>query len=360
MMQRRLVLVGIAAWQLSSAVPVRTQTTAGDLYFPTRDAEWESVAPAGVRWDAGALARTLAFASEHRSTGMVILHRGRILAEQYWRVENAAADTAARPVEDVASVQKSVISTLAGIAVERKLIDLDAPVSAFLGPGWSKASPGEERAITVRHLMSMTSGLGEDMAYQHPPGQRWFYNTPAYSRLITVLARASGLEPNVYTSEWLTGSIGATDTRWIPRAPGGPNPYGLTTTARDLARFGLLILADGRWRGTPLVPARYLREAFLPSQAMNPSYGLLWWTNAGDAWEDWTQRGRQAGRFIPTAPADLVAARGAADRRLYVVPSLGLVVTRLGAPTRGAGANAGTQFFDRELWRRLMEAAPSR
>jgi hypothetical protein len=80
--------------------------------------------------------------------------------------------------------------------------------------------------------------------------------------------------------------------------------------------------------------------------------------NGSDGWEDWTHRGRQSGRFIPSAPADLVAARGAGDRRLYVVPSLGLVVTRLGAPVRGVGAAADTQFFDRELWRLIMEAAP--
>jgi CubicO group peptidase (beta-lactamase class C family) len=361
MIAGRLALAGIAAWQLLSALPVHTQTPGGDLYFPAPGAAWESVAPASVRWDAAALTRALAFAGEHRSTGMVILHRGRILAEQYWKVDDAprgAADASGRPVEDVASVQKSVLSTLIGIAVERKLLDLDAPVSTSLGPGWSKASPGQEQAITVRHLMSMTSGLGEGMTYEHPPGQRWFYNTPAYSRLIDVVARVSGRDPNAYTSEWLTKTIGATDTRWIPRPPGGPNPYGLQTTASDLARFGLLILADGRWRGVPLVPGGYLREAFRPSQALNPSYGLLWWINAGDGWEDWTQRGRQGGRFIPTAPPDLVAARGAGDRRLYIVPSLGLVVTRLGAPTQRAGAAVDTQFFDRELWRRLMEAAP--
>jgi CubicO group peptidase (beta-lactamase class C family) len=206
--------------------------------------------------------------------------------------------------------------------------------------------------------MSMSSGLDEALVPQHPPGQRWFYNTPAYSRLITILARTSGQEPNRYTADWLTGTLGMTDTRWIARAPGGPNPYGLATTARDLARFGLMVLAGGRWRGTQVVSRLHLDETLRPSQAMNPSYGLLWWVNSSASWEDWTHRGSRSGRFIPTAPPDLVAARGAGDRRLYIVPGLDLVVTRLGGPTRGVGDAADTQFVDRELWRRLSEAAP--
>jgi CubicO group peptidase (beta-lactamase class C family) len=241
---------------------------------------WQSASPAEVDWDAAALARVLAFAREHRSTGMVMLHLGRILAEEYWTVPGVvrpATDASGRPVEDVASVQKSVVAALIGIAIERKLIDLDAPVSRYLGPGWSKASTAQEGAIAVRHLMSMTSGLDESLAYAQPPGERWFYNTPAYSTLITALARASGHAPNVYTAEWLLGRIGAVDTRWIERAPGGPNPYGLATTARDLARFGLLMLAEGRWRETSIVPRAFLRDVLRPSQTLNPSYGLLWW-----------------------------------------------------------------------------------
>jgi CubicO group peptidase (beta-lactamase class C family) len=344
-----------------SAIALRAQPPQTGLYFPPVDGSWESVLPRETGWDAAGLSRALAFAGENRSTAVVILHRGRILAEQYWTVDGApgaGTDSHGRPIEDVASVQKSVVATLIGIAQDLKLVDLDAAVSKYLGQGWSKASALEEGAITVRHLMSMSSGLDETLSFRHPPGQRWFYNTPAYSQLIAVLARVSRKEPNAYTADWLTRTIGMTDTRWIARAPGGPNPYGLATTGGDLARFGLLILADGRWRGTPVVAARHLREAHEPSQAMNPSYGLLWWVNDSDGWEDWTQRGRQGGRFIPTAPADLLAARGAADRRLYVVPSLELVVTRLGAPTRGSGTDADTQFFDREFWRRLSEAAP--
>ena len=120
------------------------------------------------------------------------------------------------------------------------------------------------------------------------------------------------------------------DTRWALRAGGGLNRFGLTTTARDLARLGLLILTRGMWRGERLVPNEFVDLAYHSSQPMNPSYGLLWWVNGQNSWDDWNNAGMRTGSFIPTAPGDLIAARGIGDRKLYIVPSLGLVVTRLG------------------------------
>jgi hypothetical protein len=96
--------------------------------------------------------------------------------------------------------------------------------------------------------------------------------------------------------------------------------------------------------------SRYLTEAFASSQQHNPSYGLLWWLN-GKAKHP--QGGKIVdGPLIPTAPPDLVAALGALGRKVYVVPSLDLVVTRLG--------DEPAKDFNDELWRRLSLAAAHR
>ena len=97
-----------------------------------------------------------------------------------------------------------------------------------------------------------------------------------------------------------------------------------------------------------------MRAALKPSQDMNRSYGYLWWLNGQKS----AVRGaRQVkGPLIPTAPDDLVAAMGALGRKLYVVPSLGLVVTRLGDSPNVRGQPP----FDAEFWKRLMEAAPGK
>jgi CubicO group peptidase (beta-lactamase class C family) len=129
--------------------------------------------------------------------------------------------------------------------------------------------------------------------------------------------------------------------------------YGFTTTARDLARFGLLILAKGKWNDeTLLADQEYLQASLSPSQTLNPSHGFLWWLNGQ---ESAARVGRRAqGPLIPAAPRDLVAALGALGRKCYVVPSLELVVTRLGDSPEAAGGPR----FDNEFWRLLMEAAP--
>ena len=88
----------------------------------------------------------------------------------------------------MASAQKSVVAVLVGIAQERGLLRLDDPVTKHLGRGWSNASPQEEQAISVQHLLNMSSGLATDMSFQAEPGTTWLYNTPAYRlRIVSIL-----------------------------------------------------------------------------------------------------------------------------------------------------------------------------
>jgi CubicO group peptidase (beta-lactamase class C family) len=364
-----LLLSPVAAAAQSAAASDRSPQA---LYFPPSEGSWETVTPQAADWDEAALDAALEYAREQRTSGVVVLHRGRILAEEYWELAPAADDPLDRvhqmttgrtalgqAVEDVASIQKSVLSFLAGIARGKALLDFDAPVARYLGAGWSKASAEQEAAITVRHLLGMTTGLAMDGSYQAPPATKWMYNTPVYSKLVQVLEKASGLTVHEYTKQWLTDRIGMRDTRWTPRpwmgqpgaGDGEGNTIGLSTSARDLARFGILVSAGGMWEGQDVLgDPKYLAEAFTPAQSHNPSYGLLWWLNGKAS----TVAGGEvkAGPLIPTAPPDLVAAQGALGRRLDLVPSLDLVVARLGdEPARGFGV---------ELWRRLMAAAPGR
>lgn len=355
---------------LSLSAAAEREIPANRPYFPSTNTRWQQVAPASVGWDEAKLKAALDFAGGNRASGVVILHRGKILAEQYWSLDQDAQvgkkareygalvhgrDTDGRVIEDVASVQKSVAAILVGIAQSRGLLKLDDPVSRHLGKSWSKASPEQELAITVRHLVTMTSGLKDDLTFEAAAGTRWRYNTPAYSRSVMVMAAAAKQTPNDLTRAWLTGRIGMNDSRWVSRASlngeAAANAFGFATTARDLARFGLLILADGRWNEETVIADRdYLRAALHPSQTLNPSYGYLWWLNGQSA----LARGAGElvkGPLISTAPADLVAALGAVDRKLYIVPSLDLVVTRLG--------NSATPTFQNEFWRLLMAAAPA-
>lgn len=336
---------------------------AGDgLYFPGGDADWVRVSPAEAGWDAAALDAAMEFAGARQSSGVVVLLRGRILAERIWSVtgsaqyarRNNATAANGHAIEDVASVQKSVVAFLVGIAGRKKLVSLDAPVAQYLGAGWSKAITDQEAQITVRHHLSMSSGLNDTLEYMAPAGQRWRYNTRAYSKLIPILEKTSGKDINAITQEWLTGPVGMNDSRWVARRGGGPdvaNPVAFQTTVRDLARFGLVMLAKGSWDGMDLLQnPDYFSAMISPSQSMNQAYGYLWWLNGHAGVGESPLEAARTGTMIPSAPADLVAAQGVLGRKCYVVPSLGLVVTRLGDDP-GEG-------FNEEFWARLMKAAP--
>ncbi len=350
---------------LAAAFLMAPMALATELYFPADD--WDTVEPRAVGWDPDKLVAAMDLAMSRKSSGVVILHRGRIMAEKYQDVRPKSfryrgmchgRDSSGRVVEDAASVQKSVVSFLVGVAQEKGLVKIGDPVHHHLGVGWSKAEPKQEAAITIRHLITMSSGLNEKLEFVAQPGTKWKYNTTAYSRSLLAIVAASGKSPNELTGEWLTDPVGMTDSRWVERrwAKNGnvaANRYGFTTTARDLSRFGLLILAKGKWNDEILLADQeYLQASLSPSQKLNRSYGYLWWLNGQESGVRVVRR--VEGPLIPAAPRDLFAALGALGRKCYVAPSLGLVVTRLG----DSPEVIGKPRFDNEFWRLLMEAAP--
>ena len=356
----------------SSAPKVEEATSAEpatELYFPPDSGEWERIDPASAGWDPEALEAVLEYAEQQRSSGVVILLNGRILAERYWEVVEmppglidysvltVGHTESGHVIEDVASIQKSVIAFLAGVAEGKGLLDIEAPASKYIGQGWSKATPEQEAQIRVRNLLSMASGLDEDLQYQGTPGEIFLYNTPAYSRTVPVLEKATGLDIHACTSRWLTSRIGMQDSGWWTRPQDGMVPWanviGFATTARDLARFGLLMQARGRWGGEDLLRnPDYFKRMLSPSTSANPSYGFLWWLNGKDRWVMGRNNTKTTqGPLVPAAPDDLFVGLGLLGRKVFVVPSLGLVFTRLGdAPPE--------EDFSNEIWKRLMKAAP--
>ncbi|MDA1372661.1 MAG: serine hydrolase [Proteobacteria bacterium] len=340
--------------------------TSAEIYFPGRGESWETIDPSTVGWNAERLSAALDIAGERNSSGVVILHNGRIMAERYWNLAEAPAayrsfvqgtDSLGRAIEDVASAQKSVVAVISGMAQERGYLDIDDPVNKHLGSGWSRAHLAQEQAITLRALFSMNSGLAANLEFAAEPGSIWLYNTPAYHLVMQVVEAATGKDRHALTREWITAPLGMENSSWTPRPwADAAIGVGFSTTARELARFGLMIQAGGRWQDRTIIEdARFLEQMLSPSQPLNPSYGLLWWVNGQEfslgADPQATPRRRT---LIPSAPMDLVAMQGAMDRKLYLVPSLELVVTRLGS----TGSRGGSNFND-AFWEALMKAAPT-
>lgn len=292
--------------------------------------EWATVAPAEAGFDPERLAAIARDARREGSTCLAVVREGSLVRDWYWN--GGAADD---PVAGF-SVTKSVTSTLVGIAQAEGALDIDDPAARYVRQ-W-RDTPAA--AVTVRDLLSNDSGrewsrtsdytgligarnrtaYAVGLAQERPPGTDWVYNNAAIQTLDRVLRTATGVDTATYAAERLFEPLGMSDTRMTGDASGRSTStaFGIESTCRDLARFGLLFQQQGRWDGEQVVPRAWVREAVGgPSQRLNRSYGLLWWLNRTG--------------LVPGAPADAYAALGFGGQVVLVDPGSETVVVRLGA-----------------------------
>jgi CubicO group peptidase (beta-lactamase class C family) len=278
-------------------------------------------------------------------TGMLLRH-GRIVGE--WYFEDAKPDSRFL----VYSTTKSFSSTAAGLAIAEGKFKLDTKIGAVL----VGVDLEEKRNITVRDLLSMTSGVHNnpqintredlfhyaliDAPLDHQPGTFWDYNNTGLAILSPVIARAARQQIDELLNEKLFKPIGIRQADWTwERRNSLTIPYsGLEITARGLARYGLLFLNHGKWQDRQLVPAGWVAEATGPSQKMNKSYGYLWWNNTDGKW-----RG---------VPSDAFASLGRFDNSMLIVPSLDLIVLR----QVGDDTGHDRKIDIGELWRLAVES----
>ena len=332
------------------------------LYFPlaaTAGSSWDTTTPQSLGWCQPQLDSLLAFLGRKHTKSFIVLKDGRMVVERYYGTYTQDS------IWYWASAGKSLTATLVGIAQQDGLLRLSDSTSRTLGHNWSSAPVAKEKLVTVRHQLTMTTGLDDTpptpcdnestsaacLFYQVDAGTRWAYHTGPYRLLQDVVTAASGLTINQYTNQRLASRIGMNGL-WMNDV--------YFSRARDMARFGLLTLARGTWNGTPILrDTVYFRQMTTPSQSFNRSYGYLWWLNGQTSYKlPGSQQTTFPGPLIPTAPADLIAALGKNDQKIYVAPSLGLVVVRQGK--EAGDVRLALSSFDTDLWRYLMTAVQCR
>lgn len=327
------------------------------LYFPPAGTNWETIDPvAELNWCQDNLDTLQAFLGERDSKAFIILKGGKIAVE--WYYDSFTKDS----IWYWASAGKSLTSTLVGIAQQEGLLDLDDPSSDYLGTAWTNCDPQDEAKITVRHQLTMTSGLDDglgDADCTDPacldclaePGTRWAYHNAPYTLLDGVISEASGMSINQYFASRIGNKIGAVG---LYVKLGFNNVF--FSRPRDMARFGLMIQAKGAWNGTPVLSdTNYYNLMVNTSQDMNKSYGYLWWLNGKGQHMLPGLQLKFNQDLIPTAPDDMFAALGKNDQKCYIVPSQDMVVIRMGntaGPTLPALSG-----FDSQLWT-LINALP--
>ena len=301
--------------------------TARTAPWPTYD--WAFSSPQRQDMAPAGLEEAFRFGEAHRSKAMVVIRHGFLVKEWYdygWDKNSTKTGY---------SVAKSFTSVLIGMLLEEgRIRGLDQPVSDFI-PQWRDAA---HSGITIRHLLSMTSGLyctyvsdyvqlltasnqsqfAINLPMEAAPGETWEYNNAAVQVLSEVILRASGQQPVDLARERLWPVIGMWNADWMADSVGNTLTYqSVVASAREFAKFGYLFLRRGQWVSRRVIGASWADQSVQPSQTLNPHYGFLWWTNSGGDW--W-----------PDVPPDAYAAMGAFNQRIYVVPSLDLVVVRLG------------------------------
>jgi CubicO group peptidase (beta-lactamase class C family) len=124
------------------------------------------------------------------------------------------------------------------------------------------------------------------------------------------------------------------------------------SNARSRARFGLLNLNEGTWDETPILSDMdYFTAMTTTSQNLNEAYGYLYWLNGKTNFKVPGSEELFSGTLIPSAPDDLFSGLGAFDQKLYIVPSKGLVIIRMGDSANEE--ELGPTAFDNELWIRI-------
>jgi CubicO group peptidase (beta-lactamase class C family) len=316
--------------------------------------DWERVGARAAGFDRRALGAVARRAEAGGTTCLVVTRDGELVDEWYW------GDGAPEVQREAFSVTKSITSTLVGIAADRGDLDIDDSASTWIDE-WV-GTPSE--AVTVRNLLANDSGrfqtfesdyvdmvgspdrneFSVGLEQQHEPGTEWVYNNAAIQTLDVVIEEATGMPTRDFAEEALFDPIGMDDTELSTDPSGNTNTFmGAQTTCRDLARFGLLFLRNGKWDGEQVVSRRWVREATTPSQDLNPEYGFLWWLNPGGD-EEGTGPGAGNEEGDVRSPADSYAALGLQNQVVAVFPSSGIVVTRMGWP-----AEDGTNFGISEI-----------
>jgi CubicO group peptidase (beta-lactamase class C family) len=276
------------------------------LIAPTlaRAEGWQESSPEAQGMSSQELANLVTFGMTNGMDSLLITRHGRIVAEAHYAPFRSGVK------HRINSATKAVVGSLVAIALKDGLLkSLDQPVLDFFPDRGFANLDERKRAITLRHLLDMTSGLdwNEPLSDATPrsmiemerspdwvrfildhrmarePGAAFDYNSGNPHLLSAILSKVTGRSTEDYAREKLFGPLGIEDVQWR-RDPQGVSlgGYGLYLLPHDMAKLGLLWLRDGVWNGQRLLPAGWIdkvRHAVI-EMGLGPElrYGNLFWS----------------------------------------------------------------------------------
>lgn len=309
----------------------------------------DNIVVGAANWaDSRGIAEAERYAEETGSVALLIYHQGALRYEKYWPGFDRTTRT------NPNSMHKPVLGLMVGAAIDDGFIDsVDDPASKWITEWQGDA----RRTITVRDLLQMSSGLevpifgtwksakilfGSDLAAGvlglpsvNPSGSEYQYSNANSQLLLILLERATGQRYSSYLSSRLWQRLGADDASlWMDREGGLPRGFCcLFATARDWLRVGRLFLDGGRVGDDQVIPIEWIADTVMPAPK-NSNFGYQIWLGSPPSTErrynDYTVK---AYHSEPFAAKDIIYIDGFGGQRVYIVPSLELVIVRTGKST---------------------------
>ncbi len=333
----------------------------GLIASPASPFMWTSPTPeqAGFAPDAASrLETTMARGSFKGLHGLLVVRDGYLAMEAYtqapderWGEPLGVISHGAGRLHDVRSVTKSIVSLLYGMALADGLVPKASARLVEQFPDHADlASDPRRKRISIGHVLSMRMGFEwhEDLTYSDPqngerqmeaasdryhyilsrpmvenPGARWVYCGGSTALLGHLIERGTGERLEDYAKRRLFDPLGIDSFEWVEGSDHHASASsGLRLRPRDLARIGQMVLDRGFWNGRRVVPAGWLATSFKPRASIESGlrYGYQWWIGAlvanGKPW---------------------YAAFGNGGQRLFVIPSLKMIVVILAGNYNAAG-----------------------
>jgi CubicO group peptidase (beta-lactamase class C family) len=247
---------------------------------------------------------------------LLIEKDGKLVYENYfsgdderWGKNLGYISHAANDLHDIRSISKSVVSACIGIAVEQHLIkSIDQPIFSFF-PEYERYATGQKKNITIRHLLTMSSGLEwneEDNGKsenceshmehsQNPveyilsrplannPGTSWNYNSGGTQILAAIIKKVSGQNIDEFAAKNLFIPLSIQNHQWVKMDGGDPAAAsGLRLTSRDLLKFANLYFNDGIYDNRQILPKNWIDSSFnasikRSSDEDSGAYGYQFW-----------------------------------------------------------------------------------
>jgi CubicO group peptidase (beta-lactamase class C family) len=331
-------------------------------YWPTQG--WRTSTPEEQGFDSGKLAEGL---QDMRGSGLdslLIIRNGHVVLDAYFYPYDHTIP------HKLASVTKSVMTTLIGIAVDQGKIQLDLPLVSFFPNRAIDDLDARKEHITVRHLVSMRNGFESgclagdeptlnamrgnpdwvqaalDRKMLREPGTSFCYDSPGMHLLSAILQEATGMTALDFARKNLFQPLGIREVFWQSDPQGYTHGWGdLYLKPRDAAKIGYLWLNDGVWDGKQIVSAAWVADSVTAhSNGGGEGYGYGWWVS-DDSYYAYG-RGGQNIRAYPSFNAIVVTTASGFDYD-QIVP---LLVTSFIDPEHPLPANpAGVAALDKAL-----------